>query len=102
MSDVVNKVKRTDPVDRVYKKEYMHHFLSFCSLVCMTKNKKLNLANIFLLMLQDSRYLDIFKSMCEIDNNYDALKKFLEYDATLYKSKYIKNYIESKDFKLLS
>lgn len=100
MSDIINNIKKLDPADRAYKKEYMHHFLSFCSLSCMVKNKKLNLANIFLLMLQDDTMLSIFKETCEIDNNYEALKKFLEYDASLHKSKYIKNFLEETNFKL--
>jgi hypothetical protein len=103
MSDnTVSAIKKLSPVDRVYRKEYMHHFLSFCSLACMSQNKKLNLANIFLLMLRDPDMLTIFKDMCEIDSNYEALKKFLEYDATLHKSKYIKNFLSENNFKLKS
>jgi hypothetical protein len=100
MNNVVTNIKKLDPVDRVYKKEYMHQFLSFCSFVCILKQKKLNLANIFIIMLQDPNMLSIFKNMCEIDSNYEAVKKFLEYDASLHKSKYIKNFLESNNLKL--
>ena len=51
-------------------------------------------------MLQDPNMLSIFKNMCEIDSNYEAVKKFLEYDASLHKSKYIKNFLESNNLKL--
>lgn len=100
MSGVIQFIKSGDPVERAYRREYGHSFLSFCTLVCMLKNKKLNLANIFLIMLQEPKIRTIFKNMCDIDNDYDALKKFLEYDVTLHKSKYIKNFLDSSNFKL--
>lgn len=100
MADVIQFIKATDPVERTYYREYHHGFLSFCTLVCMLKNKKLNLANIFLIMLQEPKIRSIFKHMCDIDNDYDALKRFLEHDITLHKSKYIKNFLDSSNFKL--
>lgn len=100
MNNVIDTIVSNDPVEKVYRGEYRHHFLSFCTFVCMVKNKKLNLANIFLLLLQERELLDIFKDMCEIDSDYTALKKFLEYDTSLHKSKYIKNFLESNNFKL--
>jgi hypothetical protein len=102
MTGIVNHIKGTDPVERTYVKEYNHCFLSFCTLVCMLKNKKLNLANIFLIMLQEEKVRNIFKGMCDIDKDYDALKKFLQYDATLHKSKYIKNFLDANNFTLPS
>lgn len=100
MSGVIQTIKYNDPIESTYHREYKHGFLSFCTLVCMLKNKKLNLANIFLIMLQEPKIRTIFKNMCDIDSDYDALKKFLEYDITLHKSKYIKNFLDSNNFKL--
>ena len=97
---VVDTIKSNDPVERTYHAEYRHQFLSFCTLCCMLKNKKLNLANIFLLMLQEPELRSIFKDMCEIESDYVALKKFLEYDISLHKSKYIKNFLDDNNFKL--
>lgn len=99
---VIDTIKSNDPVERTYHDEYRHQFLSFCTLCCMLKNKKLNLANIFLLLLQEPEMRSIFKEMCEIESDYTALKKFLEYDISLHKSKYIKNYLESTKIKLTS
>lgn len=96
----IQTIKHNDPVEQTYHKEYRHNFLSFCTLVCMIKNRKMNLANIFLIMLQDLSIRNIFKNMCDIDSDYDALKKFLEYDTSLHRSKYIKNFLESNNFKL--
>lgn len=99
---VIDSIKSNDPIERTYHTEYRHQFLSFCTYCCMLKNKKLNLANIFLLLLQESELRSIFKEMCEIDSDYTVLKKFLEYDISLHKSKYIKNFLDATDFKLNS
>lgn len=102
MSVITQTIKSNDPIENTYHQEYRHSFLSFCTLVCMIKNKKLNLANIFLIMLQEPKIRTIFKNMSDIDNDYDALKKFLEYDITLHKSKYIRNFLDANNFTLTS
>lgn len=99
---VLDTIVGNDPIEKAYHKEYRHQFLSFCTYCCMIKNKKMNLANIFLLLLQDEQIRIIFKSMCEIDSDYVALKKFLEYDVSLHKSKYIRNFLTETNFKLNS
>lgn len=53
-------------------------------------------------MLQEPKIRTIFKNMSDIDNDYDALKKFLEYDITLHKSKYIRNFLDANNFTLTS
>lgn len=58
-------------------------------------NKKLNLANIFLLLLKNEKIMKLYMNLCEFDNQYSALKSFFEYDSTLHKSKYIKKYLNS-------
>ena len=95
MKTVLTTIRNSDPVHKLYEGEYNHYFLCFCSLICLLRNKKLNLANIFLFLLQDKDIRDIFKRLCDIDSDYKALKKFLQYDPTLYKSKYIKNYLDA-------
>jgi hypothetical protein len=95
--NILNTIKDNDPVERAYRDEYNHCFLSFCTFICMLKNKKLNLPNIFLIMLQDDTIRSIFKEMCDIDTDYEAFKKFLEYDATLHKSKYIRNFLDQNE-----
>lgn len=83
----------TDPVKKAYDGEYATLFLSFCSYVCILKNKKMNMANIFLCMLKDSNLRAAFKMICDVDNDYEALKCFLDYDPTLHRSKYIRNFL---------
>lgn len=93
---IIKTIKENDPVAKINQKENIHNFLSFCSFVCLIKNKKMNLPNIFLVMLDDPFFMDMYKNICEIDTDYDACRRFLEYDPLLYKSKYIRNYLDKK------
>lgn len=86
---------KSDPSSRLREEEFRHEFLCFCSLMCIIHNKKLNLANIFLLLLKNPKIMRLYMSVCEFDDQYSALKTFLEYDSTLHKSKYIKKYLNS-------
>ena len=88
---------KADPCARICENEFKVLFLCFCSLMCILHNKKLNLANIFLLLLKEKKAIDLYKQICEFDNDYAALKSFLEYDVTLHKSKYIKKYLNAKN-----
>jgi hypothetical protein len=86
-----------DPVKPVYDKEINEIIIGFCSYVCICFNKKLNLPNIFILLLKDERYLNCFKTLSDIDNNFEALKYFLEVDPALHKSKYIKKFLSTNE-----
>lgn len=91
----------TNPVDVTYDKEYEHLFLSFCSYVCVIKNKKMNLPNIFLCLLREPSLRDLFKLLCDVETDYDVLKCFLDHEPTLHRSKYIRNYLQQNPkFKL--
>lgn len=77
------------------KNENTHNFLCFCSLICTINGKKMNLPNIFLLVLKNDAYKILLKYMLTIDNDYDLFKYFIDYDATISKSKYISKYLNS-------
>lgn len=77
------------------KNELNHNFLCFCSLLCIINGKKLNLPNIFLLVLKNETYKSLMKYMLTIDNDYELLKHFIDYDYTISKSKYISKYLNS-------
>jgi hypothetical protein len=91
---VIQALNAGDPVKQLYTSEYSHYFLCFCSFICLINNKKLNLANIFLCLLKSKENREVFKMLCDIQTDYGALKKFLQYEPSLHKSKYIKNYLE--------
>ena len=77
------------------KLENDHNFLCFCSLMCILNGKKLNLPNIFLLVLKNEAYKSLLKYMLTIDNDYDLFKFFIDYDSKISKSNYISKYLNS-------
>jgi hypothetical protein len=94
VSYIKGSIANTNPVDMAYENEFTHLFLSFCSYVCIIKNKKLNLPNIFLCLLKEEHLRETFKMLCDVETDYDVLKCFLEYEPTLHRSKYIRNYLQ--------
>lgn len=95
MNTVVNQIKSSDPTSDINKVEFEHMFLSFCTCSCLVNNKKLNLAKIFISLLSTPNLRHAMLRATSLDSEWQLLKKFLEYEPTLYKSKYIKNYITS-------
>jgi hypothetical protein len=85
--------KSTDPVRSLYQQDLEHAFYSYCSLVTMLKNKKMNIAAIFIETINDDELLDIFSNLCDHRNKYDAVRSFFTIEPSLQKSKYIKRYI---------
>ena len=94
-----NPNQNTDPANNIVDLEQKNNFLKFCTLVCIIHNKKLNLANIFLLILQEKQIKKLYMEMCDFDTEMEALKSFFDFDSTLHKSKYIKKYLNSRTFK---
>lgn len=84
-----------DPSEQITEFEQTHLFLSFCSFVTLTNTKKLNLANVFILLLKKTTLRDLFKTYCDIKNDFNAIKFFLHFDSTLYKSKYVMKFLNS-------
>jgi len=83
------------PISKIEDQEFKDLFIKFCALISILNNRKLNLANIFLLLLKEKKVLELFKTVCEFETDFEALKYFLEYDSSLHKSKYIKKYLNS-------
>jgi len=81
--------------------ELNHLFLSFCSFTTLTHTKKLNLANIFLLLLQNKEMRMFFKTYCDIPSDYAVVQVFLKYDPSLYKSKYIMKFLNNTKNKII-
>jgi hypothetical protein len=94
---ITQTIKNQCPVEKLSLAEIDKAFLTFCSYMCILHNKKLNLANIFLLLLKHENILTLFQGMCDLDSSYDCMKYFLQRDPSLHKSKYIKNYISQQD-----
>lgn len=82
-------------------KEKEHIFNSFCSFISIINNKKMNYASILLLYIQDKKVRDFFKMLLNVDNDMLAIKIFLDYDPTLFKSKYVMKFVNNKKNKKL-
>lgn len=80
--------------------EHDHLFLAFCSLVTLMHAKKLNLANVFLIVLQNKELRSLFKLYCDVTNDYAVVQAFLSFDSNLYKSKYVMKYLNSAKNKI--
>jgi len=85
--------------NNIHQDEADHLFRSYCSFVCITFNKKYNLANILLLFLQNKNLKELFKSLLDVESDVLAVKMFLEFDPSLCKSKYIMKYLNSRKAK---
>ena len=88
------------PYTALEKKDIVHKFLTLCSFVSICENKKLNLANVFLLVLKEKRYRDLFKESLIIDSNFELVRLFLQHDPYLYKSKYITKFLKKHTLNL--
>ena len=88
------------PYTILERKDMIHVFLTLCSFVSICENRKINLANVFLLVLKEERYRELFKRALLIDNNFGLVKTFLQHDPYLYKSKYITKYLKKNSIDL--
>jgi hypothetical protein len=73
------------------------NFLKFCSFVCILHGKKLNIANIFLLVLKHQNYRELLRLALDVDTDLQIFRYFLRFDASLSKSKYISKFLNSKE-----
>jgi len=80
--------------------EQEHLFLAFCSFVTLMHAKKLNLANVFLLVLQNKALRDLFKLYCDANSDYAVVQAFLSFDPSLHKSKYVMKYLNNSKNKI--
>ena len=80
--------------------EQEHLFLAFCSFVTLIHAKKLNLANVFLLVLQNKKLRDLFKIYCDASSDYAVVQAFLSFDPSLHKSKYVMKYLNNSKKKI--
>lgn len=91
-----------ESIEDIYTEETRQIIINFCSYVSICANKKLNLPNIFILLLKDKRYLDCLKTLTDIECTYEVLRLFLDVDPSLHKSKYIKRFFSSPEFNFSS
>ena len=89
-----------NPYTILEKKDSIHKFIDLCSFISICENRKINLANVFLLILKEQKYSELFKECLLIDNNFELIKLFLQHDPYLYKSKYITKFLKKNSISL--
>tara|TARA_Y100000310_G_scaffold202475_1_gene202653 strand:- start:171 stop:446 length:276 start_codon:yes stop_codon:yes gene_type:complete len=89
-----------NPYTILEKKDIVHQFLTLCSFVSICENRKINLASVFLLVLKEKKYRQLFKEILLVDSNFELVKTFLQHDPYLYKSKYITKYLKKNSINL--
>jgi len=82
-----------DPSSNIMADETNHLFLCFCTFVMNLKGKKLSIQNVFILTLQEEKLKNIMKYMLSLENDFELVKTFLDYDNTLSKSKYVTKWV---------
>jgi len=66
----------------------------------MCENKKINLANVFLIVLNKKKYRDLFKDSLLLESNFDLVRLFLDHDPLLYKSKYVTKFFKKNTLQI--
>lgn len=84
-----------DPLSNLIRNENEHLLLCFCTYCTLVVGKKLSLQNVFLLVIKEKRYRELFKELTGIGTDYEIVKLFIDFDNTIVKSKYITKYINS-------
>lgn len=85
------KVK--SPAGDITKRELDHLLLCFCTFCCLIKGKKLSLQNIFVLVLKEEKLRKMLKTLLTVDNDFEMVKIFIEFEPQIAESKYITKYL---------
>ena len=93
--NITDSINNADPVHSIYSSEFSQTLMKFCSFVSILNGKKINYANAFLCILQDKNIRKLYKAMIGVEEDYNAIRLFLEFEPSLYKSKYITKYLNS-------
>ena len=75
------------PYQRLRSVEFLKSVLCFGSLFSMVLDKKINIANLFIMILENKDVRDLFTEITETDNEYESLLGLLQLYPSLLKSK---------------
>lgn len=84
-----------DPVMSLVDKELDHILMSYCTLISLINGKKTSFQNVFLLTLKTPIYRDFLMSLTGLENLYEIVQLFVQYDNTICKSKHITKFINT-------
>ena len=81
------------PSGDITKRELEHLVLCFCTFCCQLKGKRLSLQNIFVLVLKEEKLRNMLKTLLTVDNDFELVKLFIEFEPQITESKYITKYL---------
>lgn len=79
-----------NPHDIITDDEFVIIVERLSSFICILENKKMNMPSVFVCLVQNHKYFEIYMRLCGFDDPREAVKKFLDYDHSIAKSKFIK------------
>jgi hypothetical protein len=85
--------KVISPSGDITKRELDHLLLCFCTFCCLIKGKKLSLQNIFVLVLKEEKLRKMLKTLLTVDNDFEMVKMFIDFEPQIAESKYITKYL---------
>lgn len=77
------------PYDIITDDEFVTIVERLSSFICILENKKMNMPSVFVCLVQNHKYFEIYMKLCGFDDPREAVRKFLEYDHSIAKSKFI-------------
>lgn len=81
------------PYESIQDEEFSKSFYSYCTFVALMCDKKMNFATVFLKILENKALRDIFISKIEEENEFTAIKKYIEMEPSVTKSKYVTKFL---------
>jgi hypothetical protein len=85
----VEKTSNKSPYILIQDEELIHSFYSFCTFCYLYYGKKINFATIFTKILQDEKLCKLYKVCISEQSDLEALRKFIIFEPSITKSKYI-------------
>ena len=86
---LAQQIKAQNPLELISEKETNIIMLKFCSYVSMLHNKRLSSVGIFSLILENPSIRNIYRQLCEVETDREALALFVEFHPNVCKSKVI-------------
>jgi hypothetical protein len=86
-------MKNNIPFEDIQTEEFEKAFYSFCTFVSLVHDKKMNFATVFLKILEDKALRDIFISIIEEENDFTAIRKYIQTEPSVTKSKYVTKFL---------
>ena len=86
-------MQNNSPYQEIQTAEFEKSFYSFCTFVSLVHDKKMNFATVFLKILENKALRDIFISIIEEENEFTAIKKYIQTEPSVTKSKYVTKFL---------